>query len=110
VRGPTAADSYWIQRDKSRTFQGEWTRTGDIYMRDPDGRYAYCAAPTTCFQGQRRLGFAFEGGSRARRTSLPCRRRGGAARMPTGLLKPKAFVVLREGAARQGLEVALKNM
>ena len=29
VRGPSAAEGYWNQRDKSRrTFEGEWTRTG----------------------------------------------------------------------------------
>ena len=30
VHGPSAADNYWNQRDKSRsTFEGRWTRTGD---------------------------------------------------------------------------------
>ena len=40
VRGPSAAEGYWNQREKSRaTFQGEWTRTGDKYTRDEAGRY-----------------------------------------------------------------------
>ena len=43
VRGPSAAEGYWNQRDKSRrTFRGEWTHTGDTYMRDADGYYRYC--------------------------------------------------------------------
>ncbi|HWD57984.1 MAG TPA: benzoate-CoA ligase family protein, partial [Stellaceae bacterium] len=43
VRGPSAADGYWNQRDKSRrTFRGEWTHTGDTYIRDADGYYRYC--------------------------------------------------------------------
>ena len=42
VRGPSAADGYWNQRDKSRrTFRGEWTHTGDTYTRDADGYYRY---------------------------------------------------------------------
>ena len=43
VRGPSAADGYWNQRDKSRrTFRGEWTHTGDTYIRDAEGYYRYC--------------------------------------------------------------------
>jgi 4-hydroxybenzoate-CoA ligase len=43
VRGPSAAEGYWNQRDKSRrTFRGEWTHTGDTYIRDADGYYRYC--------------------------------------------------------------------
>jgi 4-hydroxybenzoate-CoA ligase len=42
VRGPSAAEGYWNQREKSRrTFRGEWTHTGDTYTRDPDGYYRY---------------------------------------------------------------------
>ncbi|MFV0296191.1 MAG: benzoate-CoA ligase family protein, partial [Hyphomicrobiaceae bacterium] len=38
IRGPSAADGYWLQREKSqRTFQGEWTYTGDKYRIDEDG-------------------------------------------------------------------------
>ena len=40
VRGPSHAEGYWNQREKSRrTFEGAWTRTGDKYVRDADGRY-----------------------------------------------------------------------
>ncbi len=42
VCGPSSALMYWAQRDKSRaTFQGEWTRTGDKYLIDPNGFYIY---------------------------------------------------------------------
>jgi 4-hydroxybenzoate-CoA ligase len=42
VRGRSAADGYWNQREKSRrTFRGEWTHTGDTYTRDADGYYRY---------------------------------------------------------------------
>ena len=42
ARGPSAALMYWGNRAKSQqTFQGEWTRTGDKYVRDADGVYTY---------------------------------------------------------------------
>ena len=42
VHGPSAALMYWGSRDKSRaTFQGDWTRTGDKYSQDANGRYVY---------------------------------------------------------------------
>jgi benzoate-CoA ligase len=40
VRGPSAAIMYWNNRAKSiDTFQGEWTKTGDKYLRNEDGSY-----------------------------------------------------------------------
>jgi len=43
VCGPTAALMYWNNRERSRdTFLGEWTRSGDKYVRDEDGYYVYC--------------------------------------------------------------------
>ena len=42
VQGPSSAILYWGNRAKSReTFQGSWTRTGDKYIRNPDGSYTY---------------------------------------------------------------------
>jgi benzoate-CoA ligase len=38
VSGPTAAAQYWNKRAQSlETFQGPWTRTGDVYRRDAEG-------------------------------------------------------------------------
>ena len=43
VKGPTAADGYWNQRNKSRrTFRGEWTYTGDRYTKDETGTFRFC--------------------------------------------------------------------
>ena len=42
VKGPSAAEGYWNQREKSRrTFRGEWTYTGDTYTRDADGYFRF---------------------------------------------------------------------
>jgi benzoate-CoA ligase family protein len=41
VRGGSTATGYWSRYDTSRqVFQGEWLRTGDTYVQDPDGYYA----------------------------------------------------------------------
>jgi acyl-coenzyme A synthetase/AMP-(fatty) acid ligase len=40
VRGDSAAVGYWSRYAASRqVFQGDWLRTGDTYMQDPDGYY-----------------------------------------------------------------------
>ncbi|MSP01650.1 MAG: benzoate-CoA ligase family protein [Acetobacteraceae bacterium] len=42
VKGPSAAEGYWNQREKSRrAFRGEWTYTGDTYTRDADGYFRF---------------------------------------------------------------------
>jgi benzoate-CoA ligase len=42
IDGPSAALMYWGNRPKSReTFQGAWTKSGDKYLRNPDGTYTY---------------------------------------------------------------------
>jgi acyl-coenzyme A synthetase/AMP-(fatty) acid ligase len=41
VRGESTATGYWSRYAASRkVFQGEWLRTGDTYVKDPDGYYA----------------------------------------------------------------------
>ncbi len=42
ISGPSSALLYWNDRAKSReTFQGQWTKSGDKYVRNPDGSYTY---------------------------------------------------------------------
>jgi benzoate-CoA ligase len=42
ICGPTSAAAYWNNREKSRdTFVGAWTRSGDKYSQDQDGYYIY---------------------------------------------------------------------
>ncbi|MBS0597528.1 MAG: AMP-binding protein, partial [Proteobacteria bacterium] len=42
IQGPSAAMMYWGNRTKTReTFQGGWTKSGDKYVRNPDGSYTY---------------------------------------------------------------------
>lgn len=42
VRGDSAAIGYWSRSAMTRsTFEGSWTRTGDLYVRSTDGFYTY---------------------------------------------------------------------
>jgi len=42
VCGESSADGYWSQRAKTRrAFRGEWTYTGDTYVRDADGYFRF---------------------------------------------------------------------
>jgi 4-hydroxybenzoate-CoA ligase len=109
VRGPTAADGYWNQREKSRrTFLGDWTRTGDKYIRH-QGRFIYCGRADDMFKvsGIWVSPFEVEAALATHPAILE------AAVVPAkdedGLLKPKAFVVLKEGVMNQGLDESLKE-
>ena len=97
VRGESAAAGYWNQREKSRrTFIGEWTRTGDKYLRRPDGVYTYCGRTDDMFKVSGIWVSPFE--VEAALISHPKVLE--AAVVPVkddnGLIKPKAFVVLKE--------------
>ena len=103
VRGTTAADGYWNQREKSRrTFEGEWTRTGDKYVREADGFYRICGRTDDMFKvsGQWVSPFEVESALITHPRVLEC------AIVPKedsdGLLKPKAFIVLKDGGAQPG--------
>ena len=42
IKGPSAALMYWCNREKTRdTFQGQWLKSGDKYVRDAEGYYTY---------------------------------------------------------------------
>jgi benzoate-CoA ligase family protein len=42
VRGTSAATGYWCRSKTTReTFRGDWTLTGDLYVRDGEGFYQY---------------------------------------------------------------------
>jgi 4-hydroxybenzoate-CoA ligase len=110
VRGPSAAEGYWNQRDKSRsTFEGHWMRTGDKFVRDGDGRYTYCGRADDMFKVSGIWVSPFEVESAL--ISHPAVLE--AAVVPAGdkdgLLKPKAFVVLKEAVGASDLDGALKE-
>lgn len=110
VRGASAADGYWNQRDKSRTtFEGEWTRTGDKYELTDTGRYIYCGRTDDMFKvsGIWVSPFEIEQALVAHPAVLEAAVV--AARDENGLEKPKAFVVLKQGADQAEVQVGLKE-
>lgn len=110
VRGVSAADGYWNQRQKSRTtFEGEWTRTGDKYELGADGRYIYCGRTDDMFKVSGIWLSPFEVESALASHPAVLESAVVAKRDEDGLEKPKAFVVLNAGASVDGLEIALQD-
>ncbi len=100
VRGPSAGEGYWNQRGKSRrTFVGEWTYTGDKYRRDADGYYYYCGRTDDMFKvsGMWVSPFDVEAALTSHEAVLEAAVIG--KEDADGLVKPKAFIVLRNGYA-----------
>jgi 4-hydroxybenzoate-CoA ligase len=111
VRGPSAGDGYWNQRAKSRrTFCGEWTYTGDKYLRDADGYYYYCGRTDDMFKvnGMWVSPFEVEAALVSHAAVLEAAVIG--KEDGDGLIKPKAFIVLKDGqAADDALLEALRG-
>ncbi|HEY1246735.1 MAG TPA: AMP-binding protein, partial [Hyphomicrobiaceae bacterium] len=111
VKGPSAAEGYWNQRERSRgTFEGGWTRSGDKYTRDAEGYYIYQGRTDDMFKvsGIWVSPFEVESALMGHESVLQ------AAVVPKedadGLLKPKAFIVLKPGkTAVNGLPEQLKE-
>ncbi|HEV2626000.1 MAG TPA: benzoate-CoA ligase family protein [Xanthobacteraceae bacterium] len=100
VRGATAGEGYWNQRAKSRrTFAGEWIFTGDKYFRDRDGYYHYCGRTDDMFKvsGMWVSPFEVEAALASHEAVLEAAVIG--KQDADGLIKPKAFIVLRNGFA-----------
>jgi 4-hydroxybenzoate-CoA ligase len=100
VRGASAADGYWNQREKSRrTFAGEWTYTGDKYVRDADGYLRCCGRTDDMFKvsGIWVSPFEVESALVSHEAVLEAAVIGHED--SDGLLKPKAYIVLKQGFA-----------
>jgi benzoate-CoA ligase len=98
VKGDSAAQQYWRRREKTRlTMQGEWINTGDKYYMDKDGYY-WCAGRAddmlkvggiwvSPLEVENCLGLH----PAVREVAVV------GHKDEKDLVKPKAFVVLREG-------------
>jgi 4-hydroxybenzoate-CoA ligase len=105
VRGPSAAEGYWNQREKTRrTFHGEWTHTGDTYTCDAEGYFRYCGRSDEMLKvsGVWVSPFEVEDALVSHPAVLEAAVVG--ALDSDGLTKPKAFVVLQEVAKEQDAE------
>ena len=98
VRGPSAGEGYWNQRARSRrTFAGEWTHTGDKFMRDADGYYHYCGRTDDMLKvsGMWVSPFEIEAALVSHEAILEAAVIG--KQDEDGITKPKAFLVLKNG-------------
>jgi benzoate-CoA ligase len=100
IKGPTAAMTYWNNRDKSRaTFMGEWTRSGDKYRRDEAGYYVYCGRNDDMLK----VGGIWVSPTEVEAAIIthPAVLEAAVIGLEDDehLVKPKAFVVLRQGQA-----------
>jgi benzoate-CoA ligase len=107
VCGPTSAQAYWQNPEKSAaTFQGEWTVTGDKYIRDADGWLTYAGRGDDMLK----VGGIYVSPIEVEEalSSHPHVLEAAVVGAPDGdeLIKPHAYVVLRGGVV--GDEAALK--
>ncbi|HEY7162994.1 MAG TPA: benzoate-CoA ligase family protein [Candidatus Binatia bacterium] len=111
VSGPTSAAYYWSNREKSRnTFLGGWTRSGDKYIESDDGYFTYCGRADDMLKvsGIWVSPFEVEAALSSHESVLEAAVVGLADE--NGLIKPKAFVVLRpEASPRDALKSALQQ-
>jgi len=100
IRGDSAADGYWNQREKSRrTFQGEWTYTGDKYYQSEGGHF-HCAGRVDDMlkvSGIWVSPFEVESALISHPAVMEAAVVGKVD--SDGLVKPKAYVVLKPGQA-----------
>jgi len=98
VKGGSAAQLYWRKREKTRmTMQGEWINTGDKYYVDEDGFY-WCAGRA---DDMLKVGGIWVSPVEVENclSHHPAVRESAVvgAKDEQGLIKPKAYVVLRDG-------------
>jgi len=92
--------------------RGYWTRTGDKYIRDADGRYTFCGRSDDMFKVSASGVSPFEVESALITHPSVLEAAVVPEADPEGLLKPKAFVVLRANASppgRRGAEEHVKQ-
>ncbi len=111
IRGETAANGYWNNREKSRdTFLGAWTRSGDKYSQDADGYYVYGGRSDDMLKvsGIYVSPAEVEAALVSHEAVLEAAVVGAADE--NKLVKPKAYVVLKPGkASSEALAESLKQ-
>ena len=117
VKAESTAAYYWRQREKTReTFQGEWLRTGDKYVKDQDGYYFYVGRSDDLFKASGSWVSPLEIEQVLLTHPAVSECAVVAAEDKNGLIKPKAYVVLRGGAtdehalARELQELAKRSL
>ena len=107
IKGPSAALLYWANRDKSReTFQGEWTKSGDKYIRNAnDGSYTYAGRGDDMLKVSGIYVSPFEVEATLVQHAAVLEAAVIGTPDAQGLTKTKAFVVLKPGAQTDEAEL-----
>jgi acyl-coenzyme A synthetase/AMP-(fatty) acid ligase len=115
VKGPSTSVMYWNRRDQTKEkMRGEWFVSGDKYRVDEDGYYWYAGRADDMFKvsGEWVSPIEVEATLVTHEAVVEC------AVVPyadaSGVLKPKAFVVLRAGvegshALAEELQAVVRN-
>jgi benzoate-CoA ligase len=91
---------YWGNRAKSReTFQGAWTKSGDKYVRNPDGSYTYAGRSDDMLKVSGIYVSPFEVESTLVQHPAVLEAAVIGVADEEGLTRAKAYVVLKAGAA-----------
>jgi benzoate-CoA ligase len=99
IEGDSVFAGYWNQHEKTKnTIEGHWIRTGDKYTQDEDGYFFYAGRSDDMLKvgGQWVSPIEVENALIAHDAVLECGVVGHEDR--DALVKPMAFVVLREGS------------
>lgn len=98
ISGPSSAAFYWNNRAKTRaTFQGEWTCSGDKYTIDTDGYYVYSGRSDDMLKVSGIYVSPIEVEATLISHEAVLETAVVGHEDEKGLIKPKAFVVLKKG-------------
>ncbi|MBS0318650.1 MAG: benzoate-CoA ligase family protein, partial [Proteobacteria bacterium] len=98
IHGPSSAILYWGNRAKTReTFQGGWTKTGDKYVRNADGSYTYSGRSDDMLKVSGIYVSPFEVEATLVQHPAVLEAAVVGVQDADGLVKTKAFVVLKAG-------------
>ena len=98
IHGPSSAMMYWGNRQKTRdTFQGGWTKSGDKYVRNEDGSYTYSGRSDDMLKVSGIYVSPFEVEATLVQHSAVLEAAVIGKEDVDGLIKTKAFVVLKPG-------------
>lgn len=106
IRGPSAALMYWGNRQKTReTFQGDWICGGDRYTRNADGTYTYGGRIDDMLKVSGIYVSPIEVEATLLEHSAVLEAAVIGVQDTDGLIKTKAFVVLKKGAVSNAEEL-----
>jgi benzoate-CoA ligase len=106
IHGPSAAMMYWANRVKTReTFQGRWTKSGDKYVRNDDGSYTYSGRSDDMLKVSGIYVSPFEVEATLVQHPAVLEAAVIGKEDDEGLVKTKAFVVLKPGAMADEAEL-----